>query len=196
MVQKTCSECGVPLGDVHGNTKYCERCRVKTRRERVRANTQRYRDQKKGGTLIHDNKRDQIDHIEVPEKNETEIIPAQHQFLQLLQRISGWLIEATDRLDRIEINQDELKYILEQDPEFRKRYRWRQRAIEKAIKLLQEVGEILPLYRIRQLLEEMIPTNKHTAEEILKQARERLQRQGDPGQSNLDDFDSDLEDFS
>ena len=188
MVHKTCARCNRSLGDVHGNTKYCRKCRVEIRREQSQAKQQRYRDRKKGGTLINGDARYQIGNATSAEKILAELPPAQQDVLHLLRGIHGRLIETADRLNRIEINQDEFRYMLEQDPEFQRRYQWRERGVRKAMELLQDYEKVLALYKIRRLVEDILKTDKRTAEAILKQAQERIRRERERDQRQLDDF--------
>jgi len=120
---------------------------------------------------------------------EEQIKTSQRQLIQdFNQAFYQTFKEFSDKVSTVELKLDEFIYFLRLNPETLQKYQWTQRAITEACKILQDFGEILPLYRIRQILQQMLKIDKQTAENILKQANERLRWLGDRGQKRLDEF--------
>lgn len=193
MVHKTCAECGVPLGDVHGNTQYCEGCVTKRRREQNRESKRRQRDRDRGGTLIPVDGGQQIADT-LSAENQALILrnadSTHPQFIQFLrQAIKEASVEFLDEIHSLTLKIDELMFFLQLSPETLKKYHWTQRAITEACNLLQELGESLPLHRIRQILQQMLKIDKQTAEKILREAHEQIRWMEDLNQRRLDEFD-------
>lgn len=44
MTERICEKCGIVLRDVHGNTRYCEFCKVEVEKEQVRKRVENYRE--------------------------------------------------------------------------------------------------------------------------------------------------------
>jgi len=202
MVHKTCTKCNLTLGDVHGNTKYCENCRRDIRLKQNRDKQQRHRDRTNKGTLISDNPHNQIGYVTSPEKN--PIIPAsfnspdqfavvfqdvlEHFSFSFNQQLLGMKAELLEQQKALAIQIDEMEFTLKQNPEYNKRLGERNMQLNKAIQLYKTFGKHVTLNKIRQHLELILKVSKSTAEDILKQAVQRIEFDKDNDQSDLSEF--------
>lgn len=195
MVHKTCTKCNVSLGDVHGNTKWCGRCRRSLRVEQSRSKQQRHRDLLNKGTLITGN-------ATLPEK--TAIIPAsftspdqfavvfqdvlEHFSFSFNQQLLGMKAELFEQQNALAIKFDEMVFTLKQNPEYNKRLGEWYTKVTQAVEVYKMFGTRYPLNKIRKYLETLLKVNKNTAEDILKQAIQRIEFDKDPDQSDLSEF--------
>lgn len=196
MDPKTCKECNAPLGEVHGNTQYCERCATKRRREKQREYRTRYRDRQNKGTLINapvggSEKKDANFPLALsPSQEQTEQVIAiiQRAFEPLFFSLNQRLVETNQRIQSVEDMQDEMFFTFYQSPEFQQQMKRQQYEIAEAKRLITQHENRLLLSQIRIIIEEKFQISKREAENILKKAHIQLQHERNQNQRKLDEW--------
>lgn len=197
MVQKNCERCNTPLGDVHGNRKWCERCKIEIRQAQNRECKQRQRDRDRGGTLIIDDKPSQqiADTLATvnPDPQLHELRSFSAEFLEPLlfsftQQFHAFQTEVRELLAEKNQMMDEFLYVMVQDPDFRKQLVAREKHIQHAMILITELGKREAPFRIRRILEKQAGLSKRAAEEIMIEAEKRLRTRRARNQRSMEDY--------
>ena len=184
---KTCEweECGITFIPEHGNQKYhTKACYQKAKRKRDREAKRIKRQQKSSVGDIDDQRQTPKNALQLYQQN---ILNEELERL-LRKALSPLFLEVNNRIERLEINLDEFHYVLQQDPEIQKRIQWENQSIRQAMEVLKKFESTLLLHQIRIILQDTMGISKHTAERILKKAKEQLQRERSKNQSSMEDY--------
>ena len=217
MVRKNCeyiddqgNVCESPLGDVHGNRRYCvSHQQIRRNESRKHANT-RYRDKTRGPKIL-DSDEDQNDlHLRSqfaplgnnPELRETQelAIPAHPDLNTLVnildaftfgitQRITENSLEIRTRLAKFEDLLDEIFFDIHTNPKMKAHLKDNYSKLQESMRLIEVYERKFHLHQIRVIIADQLGVSDREAEELCKKAHHRILTLRQRSQKRMDDFD-------